>query len=220
MKDMKKIGILFLALSMSIFVHAQNSSEKAKALLDEVSTKMGAYNNMYIGFTSTLVNKEAGVTNDPPIRGNITLQGESYNLNYLGNNFIFDGKKLAVINHENKEVNVSEGDLEEEDGFIYPSKLLTFYKEGYNFAMGKLENSRGRKIQMVDLTPIDSNSDIVKVQLGIDAKTKHIYKLVQVGSNGSETTFTITAFKSNQAISKNLFFFDQTKYEKQGYTID
>ena len=220
MDRMKKVGLLFIGLFISLNTIGQNTSSEAKKLLDEVSTKMGAYNNMIIGFNSSLVNREAGITNDPPIRGEITLSGEKYNLDYLGNNFLFDGKKLVVINQEEKEVNVTNGDLDEEDGFIYPSKLLTFYKEGYNFSMGKLKNSNGRKIQFVDLIPIDSNSDIVKVQLGVDAKTKHIYKLVQIGSNGAETTFTITKFKSNQPISKNLFSFDKEKYLKQGYYID
>lgn len=217
---MKKITLFLVGLLVSLHINAQSSSQKAKSLLDEVSTKMGAYENMSIGFNSTLVNKEAGITNDPPIRGNITLSGEKYNLNYLGNNFVFDGKKLVVINTEEKEVTITSGDVEEDDGFIYPSKLLTFYKEGYNYEMGNLKNNNGRKVQYVNLTPIDSNSDIVKVQLGIDAKTKHIYKLVQIGSNGTETTFTITKFKSNQAISENLFAFDRNKYEKLGYLID
>ncbi|WP_028889527.1 LolA family protein [Tenacibaculum ovolyticum] len=217
---MKKIRLLFIGLFISLNMVAQSSSSEAKKLLDEVSSKMGAYNNMVIGFNSSLINKEAGITNDPPIRGEITLSGEKYNLDYLGNNFVFDGSKLVIINQEEKEVTISNGDLEEEDGFIYPSKLLTFYKEGYIFSMGKLKNNNGRKVQFVDLTPIDSNSDIIKVQLGIDAKTKHIYKLVQIGSNGAETTFTITRFKSNQPISKNLFLFDKSKYTKQGYFID
>ena len=217
---MKKLGILFIGLFISLNVIAQDTSKDAKKLLDEVSAKMGAYDNMIIGFNSSLINKEAGITNDPPIRGEITLAGEKYNLNYLGNNFIFDGKKLVVVNQEEKEVTISDGDLEEEDGFIYPSKLLTFYREGYNFSMGELKNNKGRKVQFIDLTPIDSNSDIIKVRLGIDAKTKHIYKLVQIGSNGAETTFTITKFKNNQSISENLFSFNREKYLKQGYFID
>lgn len=213
---MKKIGLFLVALCISLTVNAQN----AKTLLDDVSTKMGAYKNMTIGFSSTLVNEEAGITNDPPIRGNIILANEKYNLHYLGNNFLFDGKRLVVINKEEKEISITDGDLEEEDGFIYPSKLLTFYKEGYTYKMGKLKTIGGRKIQFVDLTPIDSNSDIVKVQLGIDAKTKHIYKLIQIGSNGAKTTFTIHKFKSNSPISEKEFSFNKTKYEKMGYLID
>jgi len=108
----------------------------------------------------------------------------------------------------------------EDDGFIYPSKLLTFYKEGYNFEMGDLKNLQGRKIQFVTLNPIDSNSDIVKVELGIDAKTKHIYKLIQTGSNTSKTTFTITKFKSNQTLPNHFFSLDLEKYKKLKYSID
>lgn len=216
---MKKIiTIIVTVFFISTNITAQNSSE-AKKLLDEVSTKMGAYKNMTIGFSSTLVNKEAGIA-DPPIRGKIILSNEKYNLEYLGNNFVFDGKKLVIINKEEKEITITSGDLEEEDGFIYPSKLLTFYKEGYTYKMGKLQNKNGRKVQFVNLTPIDSNSDIVKVQLGIDAKTKHIYKLTQIGTNGTKTTFTINKFKSNQPISEKIFSFNKNKYEKQGYLID
>lgn len=218
---MKKIGILFLSLFITTVVFSQND-EKAKSLLDEVSTKMGAYQNMYIGFSQTLSNDDAGIKegDEPPIRGEINLQEEKYSLNYLGNQFIYDGKKLYVINHDEKEISITDGDLSGDDGFIYPSKLLTFYKEGYNLQMGKLENIKGRDIQFVTLNPIDSNSEIVKVELGIDAKTMHIYKLIQTGANSSKTTFTITKFKKNEELSKNFFTFNKAKYLSKNYTID
>ena len=73
---MKKIGILFLSLFITTIAFSQND-EKAKSLLDEVSTKMGAYENMYIGFSQTLSNEDAGIKegDEPPIRGEINLQG-------------------------------------------------------------------------------------------------------------------------------------------------
>ncbi len=40
---------------------------------------------------------------------------------------------------------------------------------------------KGRKIQYVKLNPIDTNSEIKHVLLGIDATTKHIYNLIEVG---------------------------------------
>ena len=216
---MNKLTLFFIGLLFTTLTFGQSSSADAKKLLDDVSAKMGAYDNMMIDFSSQLINTEVDIK-DPPTRGSITLSGEKYNLSFLGNNFIFDGKQLVVINTDEKEVTINSGDIEEDDGFIYPSKLLTFYKEGYTYKMGKLDNTNGRKVQYIDLTPIDSNSEIKQVKLGVDAKTKHIYKLTQIGSNGTETTFTITKFKSNQAIAKSLFSFDQMKYEKQGYLID
>lgn len=218
---MKKITVLFLSIFLTTITFSQ-SSEEAKLLLDEVSTKMGAYENMSINFSQTLSNEDAGIKegDEPPIRGQISLQGEKYSLNYLGNKFIFDGKKLYVINNDEKEVTVTDGDMSGDDGFIYPSKLLTFYKEGYSFEMGDLKNLNGREIQLVTLNPMDSNSDIVKVELAIDAKTKHIYKLIQTGSNTSKTTFTITEFKSNETLSSGFFSFDEEKYKKLKFIID
>ncbi|MCL7763041.1 outer membrane lipoprotein carrier protein LolA [Polaribacter sp. Z014] len=218
---MKKIGVLFLSLFLTTITFSQNA-EKAKSLLDEVSATMGAYKNMSISFSQTLSNEDAGIMegDEPPIRGQITLEGEKYSLNYLGNQFIFDGKKLYVINNDEKEISITDGDMSGDDGFIYPSKLLTFYKEGYNFEMGDLKNLNGRKIQLVTLNPIDSDSDIVKVELAIDAKTKHIYKLIQTGSNTSKTTFTITEFKSNQTLSNSFFSVDEEKYKKLNFSID
>lgn len=219
--NMKKITIFILFLFVESFCFSQNSTE-AKNILDEVSNTMGSYENMFIAFSQTLSNEEAGIKegDEPPINGEINLKGEKYNLKYLGNNFIYDGKKLYVINNDEKEISVSDEDLDEDDGFIYPSKLLTFYKEGYSFEMGKLVNIKGREIQFVTLIPIDSNSDIMKVELGIDSKTKHIYKLIQTGTNGAKTIFTITNFKNNQSLSENLFKFDRQKYLSQNYTID
>ena len=218
---MKKTGILFLSLFIATVAFAQ-SAEKAKSLLDEVSAKMGAYENMYIGFSQTLSNEEAGIKegDEPPINGEINLKGEKYSLNYLGNHFIYDGAKLYVINHDEKEISISDSDLSDDDGFIYPSKLLTFYKEGYNLEMGKLQNIKGKKIQFVTLNPIDSNSEIIMVELGIDVKTKHIYKLIQTGINASKTMFTINEFKKNEDLSENFFSLNKTKYLSDNYTID
>lgn len=219
---MKNLGIVLISFFMTLQLLGQNTDE-AKLLLDAVATKMEAYENMGINFSQTLVNEDAGIYegDEPPIVGEITLQQEKYMLEYLGNTFIFDGFTMYVINEEEKEVTVSKGDIDGEDGFIYPSKLLTFYKEGYTYAMGKLKKKSGRNLQFVYLFPIDSESDITKVELVIDLKTKHIYQLIQTGGNGSKTTFTITTFKPNQKLSEKVFSFDTQKYsEKNGYTID
>jgi hypothetical protein len=70
----------------------------------------------------------------------------------------------------------------------------------------------GRKIQYVKLTPIDSASEVTQVLLGIDATTKHIYNLIEIGSNGTRTTLTVNSFQTNQPLSETLFTFDEGKY--------
>ena len=91
--------------------------------------------------------------------------------------------------------------------------MLSFYENGYTYAMDIEQNVQGRKIQYVKLTPIDSNSEINYILLGIDAQTKHIYTLIQIGKNGTKTTLTVNSFKTNETLSKSLFTFDATKYK-------
>lgn len=218
---MKKLGLILISLIMSTTVISQQT-EKAKILLDEVSFKLKAYKNMQLNFSTTLINEESGINegDELPSNGKITLSGEKYNLDYLGNTFIFDGNKLYVINHDEKEITINNQDLNDDDGIIYPSKLLTFYEEGYNYSMSNLVATKNRKIQIIELIPMDSDSEIVKVNLGIDVATKHIHKLIQFGANGTKTILTIHQFKSDQNISEDMFQFDKSKYEKLDYLID
>jgi|TARA_B110000967_G_C18900007_1_gene574036 outer membrane lipoprotein-sorting protein len=218
---MKKTASLFLSLFLTSIVISQNN-ESAHTLLDAVSEKMSAYKNMFIGFSQTLSNEEAGIKegDELPIEGTIHLQNQKYRLNYLGNQFLFDGNKLFVINHDEKEISVSNNDLSGDDGFIYPSKLLTFYKEGYTLEMGAIEKIQGRKIQFVTLNPIDSASEIIKVELGIDLDNYHIFKLIQTGANAAKTTFTITQFKMNETLNENFFTFNRAAFVNKNYIID
>ena len=137
--------------------------------------------------------------------------------NYLGSQQIFDGNKVYTIVPENEEVTIE--DKSDDENAMTPSKMLTFYKEGHNYAWDILQNVQGRKVQYVKLTPIDSDTEIKSRLLGIDMGTKHIYKLIETGKNGTKTTITVNSFKTDQDLSKTLFTFDEAKYKDEGYFI-
>ncbi|MBD0832780.1 LolA family protein [Aestuariibaculum sediminum] len=203
---MKKIlTVLLIALSATTF--AQNI---AKALLKEVSSKVKSYDNISITFKYVLENTAENIKQQT--KGDVVLQGEKYRLNILGVTRMFDGKKLYSISIEDEEVTISSDSNNEEDA-ITPSKMLSFYEDGYTYAMDIEQNINGRKIQYVKLTPIDSNSEIKNILLGIDKQTKHIYNLIQVGKNSTKTTLTVNSFKTNEPLSKSLFTFDANKYK-------
>ncbi|WP_295833637.1 outer membrane lipoprotein carrier protein LolA [uncultured Winogradskyella sp.] len=203
---MKKLSILFVIIITS----SGFAQDKAKALLNEVSTKVKSYNNISVGFKYELNNVSENINQET--KGDVTIQNKKYHLNVLGVTRIFDGKTLYTISPEDEEVTVS-SDNTKDEGTITPSKMMTFYEEGYNYKMDILQNVKGRKIQYVKLIPIDSNAEIKHVLLGIDATTKHIYNLIEVGKNGVKTILTVNSFKTNQAIPKTLFVFDENKYK-------
>ena len=210
----KKILASTFILTMGFFGFSQNSS-KAKALLDEVYNKVTHYDNIFVDFKYSLENTEANTKSET--RGNATLMGDKYRVELFGSTQLFDGQKVYTIIPENEEVTIEDGSSDEET--ITPSKMLTFYREGHNYEWDIMQNVKGRKIQYVKLTPIDSDAEIKTILLGIDAETKHIYRLIETGNNGTKTTITVNSFKTDQPLSKSLFTFNTAKYEDEGYYI-
>jgi outer membrane lipoprotein-sorting protein len=205
---MKRLLILaFISLGFTGFAQ---SDAKAETLLTEVSNKIKSYKNISIDFKYELNNvNEENMSQET--RGDVVIEGEKYKLNILGVTRIFDGKTLYTISPEDEEVTISSENSEEE-GTIAPSDMLSFYEDGYTYKMDIVQNVKGRKIQYVKLSPMDTNSEIKHVLLGIDATTKHIYNLIEVGKNGTKTTLTVNSFQTDQPISKTLFTFDESKY--------
>ena len=211
-----KVKIIVSIFSLFLMISSLKA-QNTQSLLSEVSNKVKSYENIQIDFKYSLENTRENVKQDT--RANITLKGDNYVLNMLGVTRIFDGKTIYTIVPEDEEVTISDYS-KEEDKSISVSEMLTFYKKGYNYKMDIQQNIRGRKIQFVKLIPIDSNTEIKNILLGIDMQTKHIYKLIQVDSSGTSYTITVNSFKTNQPISQNLFIFDEEKYINQGYYIN
>lgn len=204
---MKKITLIF---TLFIYTMSFGQDSKAKALLDEVSQKAKSYDNISIDFKYVLDNAAENIKQET--RGDVVMQGDKYRLNILGATRIYDGKTLYSISPDDEEVTISTENPNDENS-ITPSKMLSFYEDGYTYKMDIIQDVKGRKIQYVKLTPMDSNSEIKNVLLGIDAQTKHIYNLIEIGKNGTKTTLTVNSFKTNEPISKSLFTFDKNKYK-------
>lgn len=204
--SMKKFLTLFL-ITLSINAFAQN---KVKTLLNEVSAKVKSYENIALDFKYTLENLSENIKQET--KGDVIMQGEKYKLNILGVNILFDGQTMYSISNEDEEVTIT-SNIDDESDAITPSKMLSFYEDGFTYVLDIEQNIKGRKIQYVKLTPIDSNSEISNILLGIDPQTKHIYNLIQTGKNGTKTTLTVNSFKTNEPLSKTLFTFDADKYK-------
>jgi outer membrane lipoprotein-sorting protein len=195
-------------LSIS-FCQGQIPDPEAQQLLDQVSAKAKGYDSMTLEFKYVLENTEENIKQET--RGDVTLKGDKYVLNILGITRMFDGKSLITISPEDEEVTISSNNTTDENT-ITPSKLLSFYEDGYNYKMDVIQNIMGRKIQYIKLHPIDSESEIKYVLLGIDSNTKHVYNLIEIGTNDTKTILTINSFKTNQPLSKTFFEFDAEKY--------
>lgn len=205
---MKKLLVTLIFLISSL-MNAQDSSQKAKDLLNEVTSKVKSYENILIDFKYSLNNAKENINQES--KGDVSLKGNLFKLNIMGITKIFDGVKNYTISPEDEEITISKHDESDEQS-ITPAKMLTFFNSGYKYIWDIQQNVKGRKIQYIKLVPTNNKDQRKEILLGIDVQTKHIYNLIEVGKNGTRTTLTINSFKTNQPISKNHFSFEKNKY--------
>ena len=203
------LKITFFLLFIGTSVAAQNHDPKAKSLLSEVKSIIRGYQNINISFKYVLENEEENIYQET--KGEVTLKDDKYVLEILGVKRIFDGNNLYTISLEDEEVTISSYKNEIENT-ITPNNLLSFFDEGYNYKLDILQNKYGIEIQYIKLTPIDSNSEIKYVLLGIDTNSKHIYNLIEIGKNNTRTTLTVLNFKFNIPLLKSFFSFKSSDY--------
>jgi len=204
---MKKIILLFTLFSLNL-VHSQNDI-RAEKLLNSVSEKIDSSETFKINFTYTLENLIEDINQDSD--GSIVIKDDNYLLEFMGIKQLCDSKKVYSIVPENEEIIIT--DIEEDESeTIKPSKLLKFYREGYLILWDKKEIYFEKEIQFVKLIPINSESDIDYLQLGIDLKSNDIVKLIEIGKNNTKTILTVNNLEYNTDIDLNLFVFKEEDY--------
>jgi outer membrane lipoprotein-sorting protein len=204
---MNKFFQITILLLLCLTIHAQEN--KAKNLLNKVTSIIKSYDNIVIDFKYSLNNTKERINQDS--KGNVTMKGNQFVLNFMGVTKIYDGKKSYSIVPEDEEVTISTIS-DTDNNIITPSKMLTFFNSGYKFTIDKIEDNKGRKIQYIKLLPTNTKDQRKEILLGIDMQTNHIYNLIETGKNGTRTTLTVNSFKTNQPLSKNQFTFVASKY--------
>jgi hypothetical protein len=176
---------------------------------------MEIYKNFQIDFKYALVNEIENIRQETS--GKIIIEKNKYILDILGVKRIYDGNRLYTISPEDREVTISKQN-EEDENTISPSNLFNFFEEGYNYNLDIVQIKSGREIQYIKLFPIDSESEIKYLLLGIDTKTKQIDNLIEIGYNDTKTILSVINFESDISLPESNFNFDESKYN--GYYIN
>lgn len=203
---MKNIFILCFFIATSSFAQG---FEQAKNLLDQVSNEIKNKENIRFAFSYSLENKKEQIRQE--MEGNITLSGEQYKLNFLDAIQLFDGKKIYTIVPENEEITISFPE-DEDDISVNPSKLLRFYQTGYAYEWDIEQRVMGRNIQFIKLLPTETTNEINYLLLGIDVDRLEIYRVIEIGENGTRTTLTLGSQEYNISLPPDFFEFNALKY--------
>jgi outer membrane lipoprotein-sorting protein len=207
---MKYLSILFITLFT--FSGYGQTSKEARALLEEVKTKTLSFENQKITFSNVLE-----VPNSDPdkastkrsMEGTIFLKGESYRLEMNDVIYLYDTKKLHIIDIDSEEIDITSVD---EETPLSPTSILNEFDKGYSLKLENKKTIEGKSIQFVRLKPTGA-SDVLDVLLGIDTKTKTIYSYQMLGMNKVVTVLTITDYQTNLSLPANTFVYNESDWE-------
>ena len=203
-----------IALFFIAFVGFSQSDQRARYLLDQVSEVYAGYETMSMTFAYQLDNAAEGISQKE--EGAILVANDKYKLSILGIQQLFDGTSIYTIDDMNEEVIVQ--DESSLDNPLNPLDIFDFHKEGYLLQWDIAQRVSGRDIRYVKLIPTEPKSQSKYLLLGIDTASNHLYKIIDLGINGTDTTFTVQEFVPNAPIESETFVFDEDKYAN--YYID
>ena len=205
-----KIKLLLVTLIFFLSTHSwSQTSLEAKDLLEKASEKLDSYISFELEFSYVLNNRIEQINQES--KGKVTVSGDRYKLNFLDAIQLFDGKTIYTIVPENEEITLIKP-TDDEDFIFNPTNLLSFYKEGYDYHWDISQKIKGKNIQFIKLIPTIDDSDIKSILVGIDTYENHIYRLIEVGLNGTITTLTINSIEINKKLSSDFFVFDPSDY--------
>ena len=201
--------VLFLLVFIINISYSQTSIE-GKNLLNQVSDKMGSYSSIQFDFSYVLNNQKEQINQES--LGKITVSEDLYKLDFLDATQLYDGDLIYTIVPENEEITITNPDDELNEYTISPSYLLSFYKEGYDYQWDIKQFIRDKNIQFIKLVPVDENTDIQYLLVGVDIDAKHLFRIIEIGNNGTQTILTIEEMKTNVSLPINFFQFEKKDY--------
>ncbi|MEE3020376.1 MAG: outer membrane lipoprotein carrier protein LolA [Bacteroidota bacterium] len=202
-----KIKSIYLFFILS-FIGFSQGDQRARALLDQVSEVYASYDTMQMRFSYQLDNTAEAISQKE--EGGILVAKDKYRLTILGIQQIFDGTFVYTIDDLNEEVIIQEQAAM--DTPLNPLDIFNFHKEGYLLQWDIAQRVSGRDIRYIKLIPTETESESKYLLIGIDTSSKELYKIIDLGINGTDTTFVIKQFTANQPLAPETFVFDKDKY--------
>lgn len=204
----KGIGIL---LAVLFFGTAFGQENKAKAILDKVSSKTNAYKSIVINFRLTITGD--GIDEPLSEMGKAYLDGDKYKVELKDQDIYCDGETITTHIKEDEECYTSSVEDSQEEGMIAPTELLTIWEDGYKYKYIKETTLKGRPVHHINLFPKDpAKSKFHTVILKIDKEKNEVVTVLIKGKDGMNMKYTLTKMETDVAIPASTFVFDRAKH--------
>lgn len=206
-------SVVFLVMSV-LSVSAQpkgmgNNDPDAKKILDAVSAKFKTYKGVQATFSLKIEN--AAGKNLGTKTGIVYMKGIKYRVSVTGQEIFCDGINISTYDKSANEVTITK--IDPTANSLTPQKIFTnFYDKDFLYKLNQENTVAGKKIQELELTPIDKSKPFFKVLVYVDKASQTISSTKVFEKTGNKYTYSVTNMNTATPVSDTQFTFDAKKY--------
>ena len=204
--------VMFSFLSGLFFIssiNAQSSDQTAKQILDKASAKIKSYQSLQVQFSYQI--QDANGTSQGLKKGTASMKGIKYLVQLNGQEIYCDGKTIWTYDKSSNEVTITK--VDPSSTTLSPQKLFTnFYDKDFLYKVNGEQNSGGKKLVEIEMTPNDKSQNFHKVYLYVDKKTFIVSPIKVLDKNGNRYIYTVISLNGNAGLTDASFIFDKAKH--------
>ena len=212
---MKNLGTILLFLTFSAFgAFAQpkgmgNNDPDAKKILDAVSAKFKTFKGVQANFILKIENATGKVLGNKT--GTVYMKGSKYRVTITGQEIFCDGNNISTYDKSANEVTITK--IDPTANTLTPQKIFTnFYDKDFLYKLNRETIIAGKKVQELELTPIDKSKPFFKVLVYVDKAAQTINSTKIFEKTGNKYTYSVSKMNTAAPVSDAQFIFDIKKF--------
>ena len=201
-------SLAFLVISVSSVLAQSNgmgtNDPEAKKILDAVSAKFKTFKAVQAKFSLKIEN--ATGKNLGTKTGTVYMKATKYRVTITGQEIFCDGTNISTYDKSANEVTITK--IDPTANSLTPQKVFTnFYDKDFLYKLNGETTVAGKKIQEIELTPIDKSKPFFKVLIYVDKASLTINSTKVFEKTGNKYSYVVNSINTNAAINDDQFIF-------------
>ncbi len=201
-------SLVFLVISIScVFAQPKGmgtNDPEAKKILDAVSAKFKTFKEVQAKFSLKIENavgKNLGTKT-----GTVYMKATKYRVTITGQEIFCDGTNISTYDKSANEVTITK--IDPTANSLTPQKVFTnFYDKDFLYKLNGETTVAGKKIQEIELTPIDKSKPFFKVLIYVDKASLTISSTKVFEKTGNKYSYVVNSISTTAVINDDQFIF-------------